>query len=358
MRIGIPKERKAFESRVALLPAAVGALVKAGHEVLVERGAGLGIGITDRVYRAEGARVMASAEKLWQASQLILKVKEPQPSEYRYFRKDLWLFCFLHLAANRPLLSALQKKRVFALAFETLLDAKGKTPLLKPMSQIAGRLSAQLGAEFLRSERGGKGVLLSPTDASPPGRVVVVGGGHVGRAAAEVAAGLGAQVQVVDRFIEPLQKWARTYPNLTLYASSAKTLTCLIKRADLVIGSVYVTGAKTPQLISKAMVKSMEAGSVLIDVAVDQGGASETTRATSISKPSYQKYGVTHLAIPNLPALVGRSASEALSSCLLPYVEGLATKSNFQQIKKEKKLFGAINIFDGKILHPQLKKLF
>lgn len=358
MRIGIPKELKNQEKRVVLLPKDVGVLVKAGHEVWVERGAGLGIGILDRAYRVQGAKIISSAKKLWEDSQLILKVKEPQEKEYRYFRKDLWLFCFLHLAANPRLLRALQKSQISALAFETLVDAKGRTPLLKPMSQIAGRLATQLGLEFLRSDQGGKGILLSPTEASPPGRVLVVGGGNVGRAAAEVAVGLGAQVQVIDRHIAYLKKWAGSYPNLSLHPSRPSILSALIKKADLVIGAIYVTGAKTPQLISKNMVKSMEPGSVLVDVAVDQGGASETTQVTSITKPSYIKYGVIHSAIPNLPALVSRTASQALSSILLPYVKRLSRYKNIKEIERDKNFSGTLNVHCGEIKHPQLRKIF
>jgi alanine dehydrogenase len=358
MILGIPKEIKAGETRVALLPDAVAVLVKAGHAVLVQRGAGVASGHPDSLYRRAGAKIVPTLGDIYRRAGLVVKVKEPLPQEYKFFRSDLILFCYLHLAANRHLARALLKAGVTALGFETLQDKNGKTPLLKPMSEIAGRLSAQLGAQFLRSDGSGKGILLSPTHDSPPGKVLVVGVGNVGRAAAEIAAGLGARVLALDRHLKPLRSWAKKFPNIHLQRFTTGALRRNIPKADLVIGAIYLAGARTPQLIRRDMVKSMARDSVLVDVAVDQGGAAETTRPTSILRPIYRKYGVIHCAIPNLPALVGRSASQALSSVILPYVRRAARLSDPSKIVVDAILRTALNTSGGKLLHPQVRRAF
>jgi alanine dehydrogenase len=356
MILGLPKEVKSGETRVALLPDAVAALVKAGHRVLVQKNAGRASGYPDSLYRQAGATLVSTLREIYRRSQMVVKVKEPLPQEYKFFREGLILFCYLHLAANRPLAMALMKRGVIALGFETLQDKNRKTPLLKPMSEIAGRLSVQWGAQFLRSDGGGKGLLLSPTEHSPPGKVLVVGVGNVGRAAAEVAAGLGARVLALDRHLKPLKTWAKKFPNIHLQRFTSGALRRNLPKADLVIGAIYLPGARTPQLIRRDMVRAMTTNSVLFDVAVDQGGAAETTRPTSIPRPIYRKYGVIHCAIPNLPALVGRSASQALSTVILPYVRRAARLGSPQKFLGDSILKTSVNTGGGKLLHPQVRR--
>lgn len=357
MIVGIPKEIKDHEGRVALLPDAVAELVRAGHRVLVQRGAGAGSGYPDAEYRRAGAALAANARALYVGAQLVVKVKEPLPQEFSYFRPGLRLFCYLHLAANPRLVRALQKSRVEALAFETLMVGAA-TPLLRPMSEIAGRLSVVVGAHFLQTDQGGKGVLLSPTDFSEGASVVVVGGGSVGRAAAEVAAGMGARVTVLDLKPEALAFWARNFPAVKVEASSPEGVGRALRGADLVVGAVYIPGAKAPKVIRRAMVKRMEAGSVLVDVAVDQGGASETTRPTSHSHPVYRRYGVIHYAVANMPALVSRTASQVLSRVILPYVRQVAELERLEDLSANRVLKSAVNVAVGEILHPGVRAAF
>jgi alanine dehydrogenase len=354
--IGIPREIKDRESRVALLPSAVATLRRRGHRVLVQSRAGIGAGYSDADYRTAGAAIAPSAARLWRDAELVVKVKEPLPAEYRFFRRDLRLFCYLHLAAAPRLTRALERSGIQALAFETLVQ-DGRTPLLKPMSEIAGRLSVTIGAHFLQSDRGGRGVLLSPTDFSAPASVVVVGGGNVGRAAAEAAAGLGARVLVFDARPEALGKWAGRYSNLTLHLATPARIARALREADLAVGAVYVPGARAPRVIRRSMVKDMPLGSVLVDVAVDQGGAAETTRPTSHSRPVYRTYGVWHYAVPNMPALVSRTASQALSKVILPYVLGVANSKD-RDLPRDSRLSSAINLWEGEIVHPELRKIY
>jgi len=353
--IGIPKELKDHEERVALLPEAVKALVDKGHSVLVQKDAGRGCGYPNKQYREAGAKIIPKLRDIYRNSQMVVKVKEPLLREYAYFREGLRIFCFLHLAANQKLTRALVKANVSALAFETLEDKRGATPLLRPMSEIAGRLSALIGANYLRTDQGGKGILLSSTAYSEPGRVTVIGGGNVGRAAAEVAAGLGAYVEVYDLYPQHLGKWAKAYSNIELIKSTPTRIIRSLRRADLVVGAVYIPGARTPQVIRKSMVKEMEEGSVLIDVAVDQGGASETTHATSISKPIYRRYGVIHCAIPNLPTLACRTASQMLSRVISPYVLKIAGRRDFEKILRDRELSTSVNVYGGKVVHPEVQ---
>jgi len=351
MRIGVPKEIKEMEGRVVLLPEAVAELRRSGHEVLVQAGAGAGSGYPDILYRKAGAELVRQARALYARSDLVVKVKEPLPAEYGYFRPGLRLFCYLHLAANPRLTRALSRARVDALAFETLVEA-GTTPLLKPMSEIAGRLSVLVGAHFLQTGQGGKGVLLAPTEASDGARVAVVGGGSVGRAAAELAAQMGARVRVLDLRPDPLRAWAQAFPNIDLEPSTPTLLRAALAEVDLVVGAVYIPGAKAPQVLRRAMVQRMESGSVLVDVAVDQGGASETTRPTSHSHPVYRRYGVIHYAVPNMPALVSRTASQVLSRTVLPYLMKVAAIGDMEQLEADPLLRSAINIRGGEVMHP------
>lgn len=354
MIVGIPKETKDHELRVALLPDAVPDLIRAGHTVLLQSGAGCGCGYSDREYQKAGATLLSNATAIWANSDLVVKVKEPTPAEYPLFRRGLRLFCYLHLAANRRLTKALLRSGVFALGFETLQDSRGDTPLLKPMSEIAGRLSAVLGANLLRTDLGGRGVLLSPTQFSMAGTVVVVGGGNVGRAAAEVAAGMGGSVWVFDLYPKKLSAWRKRQPRIEVFRPSHERLTRALSQADLAIGAVYIPGARAPKVIRRSMVRNMQPGSVLVDVAVDQGGAAETTRPTSISDPTYKCFGVIHSAIPNLPTLVCRTASQALSRTILPYVLRVAGIKRSEDLLRDRILKTAVNIAGGKIIHPRV----
>lgn len=355
MIIGIPKEIKDHEKRVILLPDAVAALVRRGHRVWVQRRAGVGSGYEDFDYQRAGARLVSSPRDIYRGADLILKVKEPLPREFRFFHRGLVLFCFLHLAADKPLARALQRAGVTALGFETLEKPSGVTPLLKPMSEIAGRLSVQLGVHYLRTDQGGKGVLLSPTDYSEAGNVTILGGGNVGRAAAEAAAGLGARVRVMDLAPGRLEAWARRYSRVEVMGFNSRRLSEALRHTDLAIGAAYVPGARAPRVIKRGMVKQMQAGSVLVDVAVDQGGTSETTRPTSLSRPVYTRYGVIHCAVPNLPALVSHTASKILSKAVLPYVIQVAEMKEVQRLLADKVLATAVNVHAGRIIHPRVR---
>lgn len=356
VKIGIPRELKDHETRVALTPEAVSRLAEAGHPVFVQRGAGILSGYPDRAYRRAGATLVASAREIYSRSDLVVKVKEPLPEEYARLRPGLALFCYLHLAANPALLRALLKNRVSALGFETLIDARGQTPLLQPMSEIAGRLSVLLGSQYLRSDLGGKGVLLSPTKGVAAGRVVIVGGGNVGRSAAESALGLGAEVTVFDLFPEKIKIKPFRSAKAEILKPEPRLLLERIRRADLLIGAIYTPGAKAARVIKNGMVQAMEKGSVFVDVAIDQGGSSETSRPTRIGSPVYLRHGVIHCAIPNLPSLAGRSATQALSSHILPYVARLAARLPREAWLEDPELLSAANVHQGKILHPRLRK--
>ncbi len=358
MRIGIPKEIKDHETRIALTPQAVGQLTKKGHEVWIEKKAGVMAGFTDSDYQKSGAKIVHSAQKVYQRSDLVLKVKEPLASEYQYFHKNLTLFCFLHLAANAPLTRALLKNKVTALSFETLIDAQNRLPLLQPMSEIAGRLSISIGMNYLRSDFGGRGVLLSPTSFSPEAQVVIVGGGNVGRAAAEIAVGLRATVEVLEEFPEYIKVWRKKYPQIEIKKPSPAVLKKSLSRADLVVGAAAIPGARTPKLISSEMIQGMKANAVFVDVAVDQGGSSETTQPTTLSQPVYRKFNVIHYAVANIPALVGNTATVALSKVLLPYVSQLAKRGYLSGLDEDKNFASSLQVSRGEIIYPRLVEAY
>lgn len=321
MDIGIPAERKNHEYRVALDAKAAGVAVRRGHTVLVERGAGRGCGIADEEYSAAGAELVDTEEELFSRSELVVKVKEPQEGEYGLLRDGLLLFSYLHIAPDPALQKVLAESGVTAVAFETVELEDGSLPLLAPMSRLAGQLAVQAGIHYLETPVGGKGVLLGGAPGVNPGRVVVVGGGTVGYNAALVAHALRADVVVLDINQPRLDYLHREFGGRvrTLY-SYPQALATEIARADLVVGAVLVTGAAAPRVITSAMVESMERGSVLADVAIDQGGCAETSRPTSHSEPVYTEHGVTHYCVTNIPSLVARSATHALSNAILPYV--------------------------------------
>ena len=326
MRIGIPREIKTFEFRVAMTPHGVRQILSAGHKVFIEKGAGLGAGYTDRDYREVGAVLLSSPRAVFEKSELILKVKEPQPKEFAFLRPGLILFTFLHLAANSQLEKILKKKKVRAIAYETIRASDDSLPILTPMSEIAGLLAAMIGANYLRKDLGGKGVLLSAVGMGGTGHVTVLGAGHVGRHALKIAHGLGATVTLYDRNREKLERIGSTYSERLQILSDPSELPEVICRTDLLIGAVLIPGEKAPTIVTRKMVQSMEPGSVIVDVAVDQGGCVETIRPTTLKDPVYKKYGVLHCGVTNLPSLAARTATEALSRATLPYVLKIASK--------------------------------
>ncbi len=347
MRIGIPKEIKTLEGRVGLIPAACADLVRAGHEVFVEAGAGQQSGYPDDSYRALGVQIAADAKALYGGAELIIKVKEPQPAELDLLRADHLLFCYLHLAALPELAHALQDIGLTAIAWETV-EERGHLPLLAPMSDVAGRLSVQIGAHLLHQPMGGRGILLGGLPAAPRGHVVVIGGGVVGGNATAVAAALGARVTVFDRKRDKLEHLRGLGANVTGLYPYADTLAQAVREADLLVGAVLVPGARTPHLVSADMVRTMKPGSVIVDVAVDQGGCIETTRPTTYDAPTYVWERVVHFGVTNMPGAVPRSASQALSASVLPYAKVLAEGA----WEGDSRLAAGVNVKAGKIVHP------
>ena len=347
MRIGVPKEIKTMEGRVALIPPAVGELVAAGHEVFVETGAGIASGYSDENYQAVGAHIVGSAAETYGQAQLMVKVKEPVAPEYDLLREDHILFSFLHLAANATLTQALATRGLTAVAFETI-SVKGRLPLLAPMSDIAGRLASQIGTTLLHSPHGGRGILLGGLPAAERGNVVILGDGVAGSNAARVAANVGANVTVFGLARENLSRVRFLGPNVTALPSYDALRQEAVQQADLLIGAVLIPGAKAPHLVSREMVKSMKPGSVIIDISVDQGGCIETTRPTDYAAPTYVEEGVVHFGVTNMPGAVPRTASQALSAELTPFVLRLAAEGGLQ----DPVFAQGINVQNGKIVHP------
>ena len=350
MRIGVPREIKPLEGRVGLIPAACSTLVSAGHEVHIETGAGVQSGYPDQAYRAAGVKIAADAAELYSVGELIVKVKEPVEGDLRYLRSDHTLFSYLHLAANEALTRRLCAIGLTAVAFETVQAASGELPLLAPMSDIAGRLSIQLGSQLLHQPQGGKGLLLGGLPGAERGRVTVIGGGTAGGNAVRLAAALGAEVTVFDRKRSKLESLRDLGDNVTALYPYPDSVEQAVVEADLVIGAVLVPGAKSPHLVSAEQVARMQAGSVVVDISVDQGGCIETTRPTDYRSPTYLVEGVVHLAVTNMPGAVPRSASQALSAALTPHLlilaaSGLAGNSELQH---------GLNVQAGKVCHPAL----
>ncbi len=356
MEIGVPKETKDREFRIGLTPNSVSVLSK-NHVVFVETGAGLGVGFSDEDYLQAGAKIVYSAAEAWD-KQLVVKVKEPLKAEYQYLQKEQLLFTYLHLAADRELTKALMESRTTAIAYETVELADGKLPLLTPMSIIAGRLSVQFGARYLEKQQGGRGVLLGGVPGVSPGTVVILGGGVVGTEAAKIAVGMGARVQIIDINVDRLSYLETLFGSRVelLYSTSA-TIEQMVKEADLLIGAVLLVGKKAPVLVSRSLVSKMRPGSVIVDVAVDQGGCIETLRPTSHTNPTYIEEGVVHFGVPNMPGAVPWTATQALNNSTLPYVVKLANYG-VDALSKDEVLAGGLNIKDGKIIHPAVKQVF
>lgn len=353
MRIGVPREIKTLEGRVALIPAAVAQLTAAGHEVLVQQSAGELSGYPDAAYTAAGAQLRPDAESLYGDAALIVKVKEPVDAEIGLLRADHLLFSYLHLAANAGLMASLEDIGLTAIAFETVEEGDHSLPLLAPMSDIAGRIATQVGTQLLHRPAGGKGLLLGGLPAAQRGRVVVLGGGVAGGGAATLAAAAGAEVVVFDKNRSRLERMRALGPNVTALYAYDDQIREECARADLLVGAVLRVGERAPHLVSAATIGTMEAGSVVIDISVDQGGCIETTRPTTWADPTFVHQGVVHFGVTNMPGAVPRSASQALSAALIPYVLQVADGDWQQQAP----LARGVNVSAGRRVHPSLRDL-
>ena len=352
MRIGVPREIKVHEYRVGLVPAGVRELTVAGHEVLVETGAGNGIGVDDGQFRAAGAAIAANAAEVFQRAEMVIKVKEPQPAECAMLHPGQVLFTYLHLAADPEQARGLMKSGATAIAYETVTGPRGSLPLLTPMSEVAGRMSIQVGAASLQKAHGGFGVLLGGVPGVPPARVVILGGGVSGTHAAEMAVGLRADVTVVDRSVDRLRELSAQFGAAIQTAySTTETIEKLVKDADLVVGAVLVAGAAAPKLVTRAMVKSMKPGAVLVDIAIDQGGCFETSRPTTHADPTFTVDGVIHYCVANMPGAVPRTSTLALTNATLPYARALADLGWREAFRRDSGLAAGLNVHAGEIAH-------
>jgi len=351
VRIGVVRELKSDEYRVALTPAGARELTQLGHEVLVEAGAGDGSAFPDAAYEAVGARLRPAAE-VWAESDLLLKVKEPLPEEYGLIRQELVLFTYLHLAASAELTRALVDSGAACVAYETVETDRGGLPLLAPMSEIAGRLAAQAGAYFLEKPLGGRGLLLGGVAGVAPGKVVVIGGGIVGYNAAVIALGLGANVSILERSVDRMRHLEEILSGrVSLLMSSSLQVEESVAEADVVIGAVLIPGALAPKLVTREMVRGMKAGSVLCDVAIDQGGSAETSRPTTHSEPVYTVDGVTHYCVANMPGAVPITSTKALTNVTLPYVEAIAENGLAGAVARDPALARGVNVYRGSITY-------
>jgi alanine dehydrogenase len=357
MTIGVPQEIKIGETRVSMTPSLCRRCVSLGAKVLIQKSAGLTAGFTDAEYRAAGATLVTDAAKLWRAADLILKVKEPLPAEYDLLREGQTIFTYLHLAAGPKLAKVLLEKRILGIAYETVEGADGQFPLLKPMSQIAGRLSIQIGAYFLQSQHGGSGVLLGGIPGTMPGHVVVVGAGNSGAHAVQMAVGMGARVTVLDLDTRKLEALDTEYRGrvVTLMSNPAN-LESEVADADLLIGAVLIPAAKAPIVVSAKTVARMRPGSVIVDIAIDQGGCIESIRPTSHQNPVYEQHGVIHYAVPNMPALVGRTSTLGLTQATEPYVAMLVSKGVERALAEHQGLARGVNTENGKITYGAVAK--
>ncbi len=359
MRIGVPKEIKANEYRIALVPAGAEALVQHGHEVLVEAGAGEGSGFPDELYREAGARILESADEVWAQAEMILKVKEPIQEEWPRIRKDHLLFTYFHFAASEPLTRAVLDSGAVALAYETVQLDNGELPLLTPMSEVAGRLSVLEGAKYLERFYGGRGTLLGGVPGVLPAKVIILGGGVVGTNAAKMAAGFGADVTILDISLPRLRYLSDVMPaNVKLMFSSRYNIRELLPEADLLIGGVLVPGKKAPSLVAREDLKLMKPGSVIVDVAVDQGGCIETIYPTTHEDPIYVVDDVIHYAVANMPGAVARTSTLALTNATLPYAIDLANRGWKQACLRDPALREGVNVVDGKVTYEGVAEAF
>ncbi|MEC3883941.1 alanine dehydrogenase [Halobacillus sp. HZG1] len=357
MIIGIPKEIKNNENRVAITPSGVINLMKAGHTIRIETQAGTGSNFTDEEYRDAGAEIVETASDIWSNSEMVMKVKEPLPSEYGYFRKGLILFTYLHLAAEPELTKALVENEVTAIAYETVA-VDNKLPLLTPMSEVAGRMATQVGAQYLEKSFGGKGILLSGVPGVSRGKVVIIGGGIVGTNAAKIAIGLGAHVTVLDLNPNRLRELDDQFgKDIQTMMSNPFNIAEAVKEADLVIGAVLIPGAKAPKLVTEDMVKEMKDGSVIVDVAIDQGGNFETVdHITTHDDPIYEKHGVLHYAVANIPGAVPRTSTIALTNVTIPYALQIASKGVNKAVEENKAIEAGVNTANGHLTYEAVAR--
>jgi alanine dehydrogenase len=357
--VGVPKEIKTEENRVAVTPTGVSAFIARGHMMLVQAGAGAGSGFADRAYEAAGATLCNAAEEIWARSDLIMKVKEPQGSEFPLLRPESMLFTYLHLAANEPVTRILLQKKVTAIAYETIQLDDGSLPLLAPMSEIAGRLSIQVGAWCLQAENSGRGILLGGASGVRPAKVVILGAGMSGTAACQVAAGMGAYVSILD--INPTKlRYVRDIlgGHVTTLMSNRANVEEEVVEADLVIGSVLIPGAQAPKLISRTLVRRMKPGAAFVDISIDQGGCAETSRPTTHDKPIYTEEEVVHYCVTNMPAIVPNTSTYALTNSTLSYGLELANRGFPQALVRNKALAKGLNIYNGKVTHEGVANAF
>ncbi|MCY7894552.1 alanine dehydrogenase [Bacillus vallismortis] len=356
MIIGVPKEIKNNENRVALTPGGVSQLISNGHRVLIETGAGLGSGFENEAYESAGAEIIADPKQVWNA-EMVMKVKEPLPEEYVYFREGLVLFTYLHLAAEPKLAQALKEKGVTAIAYETVSDGRS-LPLLTPMSEVAGRMAAQIGAQFLEKPKGGKGILLAGVPGVSRGKVTIIGGGAVGTNAAKMAVGLGADVTIIDLNADRLRQLDDIFGHqLKTLMSNPVNIADAVAEADLLICAVLIPGAKAPTLVTEEMVKQMNPGSVIVDVAIDQGGIVETVdHITTHDQPTYEKHGVVHYAVANMPGAVPRTSTIALTNVTVPYALQIANKGAAKALADNAALRAGLNTANGHVTYEAVAK--
>jgi alanine dehydrogenase len=352
MIIGVPKEIKDHEARVALVPGGVIALREAGHEVLVETKAGLGSSLTDEDYAHAGATIVHSAAEVWEKADLVVKVKEPQQSEFGFLREGLTLFTYLHLAPLLDLTNRLLETKTSGVAYETIREADGSLPLLTPMSEVAGRMAVQVGAQYLEAQNGGRGILLSGVPGVAPANVTILGGGVVGTNAAKIALGMGATVTIIDRSLPRLRELDDIFNgHLITLASDPWTIGESLKHADLLIGAVLIPGAAAPKLVRRSMIKNMRRGSVVVDVAIDQGGCFETSHATTHTDPIYFVDNVLHYCVSNMPAAVPHTSTFGLTNATFPYLLELANKGLEKAMADRKSIRGGVNTYKGELTH-------
>ncbi len=353
MTVGVPKEVKDHEARVGLVPSGAAALREAGHRVLVETQAGAGSSITDKEYADAGAEILPSAAEVWREADLVVKVKEPQPSEYAYFRPGLILFTYLHLAPLPELTRKLLDSKLNSVAYETIRERDGSLPLLTPMSEVAGRMAVQVGAQYLEKPNGGRGILLGGVPGVAPANVVIVGGGVVGHQSAKMAVGLGAHVTIIDRNMDRLRQLDDIYSSqVVTLASNLFTIRQTLRQADLVIGAVLIPGASAPKLVRRDMVAEMRKGAVMVDVAIDQGGCFETSHATTHTDPVYVVDGVLHYCVSNMPAAVPHTSTFALTNATFPYLAELCAKGLERACEENAAIREGVNTYRGYITYP------
>ena len=359
MKIGVPKEIKTNENRIALVPAGAESLVASGHTVMIEKGAGEGSGFPDSLYTSVGAKIGPDSDTVWREAEMIMKVKEPIKPEWPRMKKGQVIFTYFHFAADKELTLAHIKSGAICIAYETVELPNRELPLLTPMSEVAGRMAVQEGAKYLEKLHGGRGVLLGGVPGVPPGKVVILGGGIVGINAAKMAAGLGAKVTVLDVSLERLRYLSDVMPaNVTLIYSNRHTILEQISTADLVVGAVLIPGAIAPRLIRREDLKTMQPGAVIVDVAIDQGGCVETIHATTHENPTYVVDGIVHYGVANMPGGVPRTSTLALTNATFPYAKQLANKGWKQALKENPALQKGLNIVDGKVTYPAVAEAF